>query len=130
MPGARCARGLACSKKTRELVTTVTPDSPGIPRAMVLTGSFELSPVIGLCCHRRQPQCESIVANLMPASRHQDHTTSPSATGAFVLCTVASTASCAQRFVTIAKRPLCPGNLAERANGRLSQNRPLLELSP
>jgi hypothetical protein len=25
---------------------------------------------------------------------------------------------------------LCPGNLAERANGRLSQNRPLLELSP
>jgi hypothetical protein len=32
--------------------------------------------------------------------------------------------------VTIAIRPLCPGNLAERANGRLSQNRPLLELSP
>jgi len=32
--------------------------------------------------------------------------------------------------VTIAKRPLCPGNLAEHANGRLSQNRPLLELSP
>jgi hypothetical protein len=28
------------------------------------------------------------------------------------------------------KRPLCPGNLAEHANGRSSQNRPLLELSP
>jgi hypothetical protein len=26
--------------------------SPGIPRAMVLTGSFALSPVTGLCCHR------------------------------------------------------------------------------
>ena len=28
------------------------------------------------------------------------------------------------------QRPLCLGNLAEHANGRLSQNRPLLELSP
>jgi len=46
---------------------------------MVLTGSFELSPVIGLCCHRRQPRCESIVAGLTSASRCQDHTTSPSA---------------------------------------------------
>jgi hypothetical protein len=28
--------------------------SPGIPYAMVLTGSFVLSPVTGLVCHRRQ----------------------------------------------------------------------------
>src|SRR6202035_1817743 len=28
--------------------------SPGIPRAMVLTVSFALSPVIGLVCHRRR----------------------------------------------------------------------------
>jgi hypothetical protein len=28
--------------------------SPGIPRAMVLTVSFALSPVTGLCCHRHQ----------------------------------------------------------------------------
>jgi hypothetical protein len=55
MPGARCARSLACKiKKAYEIVTTVTPDTPGIPRAMVLTVSSELSPVIGLCCHRRQ----------------------------------------------------------------------------
>jgi hypothetical protein len=27
--------------------------SPGIPRAMVLTVSFVISPVIGLFCHRR-----------------------------------------------------------------------------
>jgi hypothetical protein len=32
--------------------------------------------------------------------------------------------------VTIAKRPLCPQNLPEWANGRFSQNRPSLELSP
>ena len=54
MPGARCARSLACSKKTRELVTTVTPETPGIPRAMVLTVSFALSLVTGLVCHHRR----------------------------------------------------------------------------
>src|SRR5260370_40766064 len=27
--------------------------TPGLPCAMVLTVSFALSPVIGLCCHRR-----------------------------------------------------------------------------
>jgi hypothetical protein len=49
MPGARCARSLACKiKQAYELVTTVTPDSPGIPRAMVLTGYRVLSPVIRL----------------------------------------------------------------------------------
>jgi len=53
MPGARCARSLACSvKKHTSVVTTVTPVSPGIPRAMVLTVSFVLSPAIGLVCHR------------------------------------------------------------------------------
>jgi hypothetical protein len=38
IPGARCARSLACKiKKHTSVVTTVTPESPGIPRAMVLT---------------------------------------------------------------------------------------------
>jgi hypothetical protein len=55
MPGARCARSLACDKKTKHtsVVTTVTPVSPGIPRAMVLTAYSALSPVTGLSCHRR-----------------------------------------------------------------------------
>jgi len=45
MPGARRARSLACKmKKHTSIVTTVTPVSPGIPYAMVLTGSFVLSP--------------------------------------------------------------------------------------
>ena len=35
-------------RKTHELVTTVTPETPGIPRAMVLTVSFVLSLVTGL----------------------------------------------------------------------------------
>src|SRR5437868_9787268 len=42
------------NKKHTSIVTTVTPERPGIPRAMVLTVSFVISPVIGLFCHRRQ----------------------------------------------------------------------------
>jgi hypothetical protein len=54
MPGALCARSLACKiKKHTSVVTTVTPVSPGIPYAMVLTGSFVISSVTGLFCHRR-----------------------------------------------------------------------------
>jgi hypothetical protein len=36
-------------KKHTSVVTTVTPDKPGIPRAMVLTVSFVLSPVYRAC---------------------------------------------------------------------------------
>jgi len=55
MPGAQCTRSLACKiKKHTSIVTTVTPGSPDIPRAMVLTVSFVLSPVTGLSCHCRQ----------------------------------------------------------------------------
>jgi hypothetical protein len=54
--------------------------TPGIPRAMVLTVSFVLFPVTGLCCHRHF----AFTANLMPASGHQNHTTSPSASVLFV----------------------------------------------
>jgi hypothetical protein len=54
MPDAGCARSLVCKmKKHTSVVTTVTPEAPGIPRAMVLTVSFELSSVTGLSCHRR-----------------------------------------------------------------------------
>ena len=48
---------------------------------MVLTAYFALSPVIGLFCHRR-PQEACFSQNLTPASRRQDHTTSPSASQA------------------------------------------------
>jgi len=47
MPGARCTRSLACKiKQAYELVTTVTPVSPGIPPAQwFFTAYFALSPV-------------------------------------------------------------------------------------
>ena len=55
MPGARRARSLALQKvKARKQVTTVTPQTPGIPRAMVLTAYFALSLVTGLVCHHRR----------------------------------------------------------------------------
>ena len=40
--------------KHTSVVTTVTPETPGIPRAMVLTVSFVLFPGTGLSCPRRQ----------------------------------------------------------------------------
>src|SRR5207248_7966659 len=55
MPGARCTRSLACKNKiAHKVVTTGSPEQPGIPRAMVLAAYFVISPVIGLFCHRRQ----------------------------------------------------------------------------
>ena len=58
MPGAQCtAASRAERKKHTSVVTTVTPDSPGIPYATVLTVSFVLSPVIGLSCHRHGRSC-------------------------------------------------------------------------
>src|SRR5882724_6816804 len=65
---------------------------PTFPHAMVLTVSFELSPVIELVCHRRprtnvvpKPGRADITsANLTPASGRQDHTTSPYAATSLV----------------------------------------------
>jgi hypothetical protein len=48
MPGARCARSRACRVENTRVSHHGHTGSPGIPRAMVLTVSFVLSPVIGL----------------------------------------------------------------------------------
>jgi hypothetical protein len=105
-----------------------TGNHPASPHAMVLTVSFVLSPAIGLSCHRhpadmaRPPgRARAPPLDLTPASRRQDHTTSPSASAPFVCApresltetalrsllragTAASTAS-RPAFVTIAIRP-------------------------
>jgi hypothetical protein len=100
------------NKKAHEQVTTVTPESPGIPRAMVLTVSFVLSPVIGLSCHRHR--CDAKHHHLLDASVEAFRTTrlrrppqAPSSS--------APSASTASRpaFVTIASRP--SGGRDERA---------------
>jgi hypothetical protein len=75
MPGARCARSLACSVKNTRVShhghTGITRHSLGNG----FTAYFVLSPAIGLVCHRHL----RFPADLTPASRRQDHTTSPSA---------------------------------------------------
>ena len=122
MPGARCARSRVCDgrKQKSTRVSQVTPESPGIPYAMVLTASFVLSPATGLSCHRH-PRIES--ANLTPASGRQDHTTSPAASAPFGIGASTSTAS-HPASVTIANRPsvgqdvrIMPITSAQRGRG-------------
>src|ERR1700691_2232799 len=74
-PGARCTRSRACSVESTRVSHHRFTGTPGLPCAMVLTVSFVLSRVTGLCCHRRLQYS----ASLTPASRRQDHTTPPSA---------------------------------------------------
>jgi hypothetical protein len=52
-PGARCTRSLACKIKSTRVRNHRFTGTPGLPCAMVLTAYTALSPVTGLCCHRR-----------------------------------------------------------------------------
>jgi hypothetical protein len=73
MPGARCTHGFV--QRKHEVVHRFT----GTFRHSLRNGftvSFVLSPVIGLSCHRRPPR-RLLLKDLTPASRRQDHTTSP-----------------------------------------------------
>jgi len=90
--------------EAHEAVTTVTPEPSGIPRAMVLTGYFVLSPAIGLFVtvagamrkHRRQLDAsieasgphDFAVRNWRSRQQHRSRPSHPATT-----------------FVTIAKRP-------------------------
>jgi hypothetical protein len=91
MPGARCARSRAWCVVNTRVSHRRPPEHPAFPHAMVLTVCFVLSPVIGLCCHRHLVELPP--QNLTPASRRQDHTTSPSAASALVF-----SAACVHRI--------------------------------
>jgi hypothetical protein len=97
------AASRAKSKKHTSVVTTVTPETPGIPRAMVLTVSFVLSRVTGLVCHPRRRSCLHRLDSSVGASGPHDFAVRE--TSALV-----SSAICVHRIprptsVTIAKRP-------------------------
>ena len=78
---ARDAPAASCVKKqTHELVTTVTPERPGIPRAMVLRLTSRSPRRSGLL----SPSSALLLTDLTPASGHQNHTTSPYAAARFV----------------------------------------------
>ena len=81
MPGARCARSLVCKKnKHTSVVTTVTPEQPGIPRAMVY-GLLRALPGDHACL---TPSPARLLADLTPALGRQNHTTWPYAPAPFV----------------------------------------------
>jgi hypothetical protein len=71
------AASRAKMKKHAELVTTGSLETFQHSLREWFTAYSVLSPVIGLGCHRRRAKLVS--RNLMPASRHQDHTASLSA---------------------------------------------------
>jgi hypothetical protein len=101
---ANAPAALRADKKARKQVTAGTPETSGIPRAAGFNGFLRSLPgEPGFM----SPSPAEISADLIPASGYQDATTSPSATDTFVRCAIASTASPAQRLVTIAKRPSC-----------------------
>ena len=106
------------SKKAHELVTTGSPHIPAFPARLVLTVSFVLSPVIGRFV-TVAPEKRQLLRSVTPASRRQDHTTSPSDLLAFVWRNKPSIASRSPTFVTIAKRPSYRARDARRSAGDL-----------
>src|SRR3954447_5656530 len=91
------------SKKAYELVTTGKPDDPAFPHAMVLTVSFVISPVIGLCCHRRFARLSAELDASVEASGPHDFAVRVQHRSSAVL-TIASIAS-RPASVTIASAP-------------------------
>ena len=84
-------------QETQAAVTTGTARSSGIPCAMVLTAYNALSRVNGLSCH---PRLASFLRDLIPASRDQDHTPSPSAADAARRATPSASTASRPTFVT------------------------------
>jgi hypothetical protein len=83
MPGAQCTRSLACkNRKHASKSPRSHRDHPAFPHAMVLTAYFRTLP--GDRAFLSPSLADLSSANLTPASRRQDHTTSPSASAPFV----------------------------------------------
>ena len=105
-PAVSCAN---CAKKAAH-EHTGEAEAVRHPLRNGVTAYFVLSPVERACCHRHL--AENFPQGLAPASRRQDHTTSPYAS-AFssgakdTPDAEASITPSALRFVTIAKRPSC-----------------------
>ncbi len=54
MPGARCTRSPCAKGSVHTVVTTVAPEHPAFPHAMVLTAYAVLSPATNSSCHRHR----------------------------------------------------------------------------
>jgi hypothetical protein len=83
------------NEKHTSVVTTGSPERSGIPCANGFNGFLRALP--GDRAFLPPSSADDCPANLIPASRYQDHATSPSASVRFVSRTVASIASRTQR---------------------------------
>jgi hypothetical protein len=100
----QCTRSLACeNKKHASIVTTGSPEIPGLPCANGFNGFLRALP--GDRAFLSPSSAEISSVDLMPASRHQDHTTSPSASMRVVFTQRSVHRIPHPTFVTIAKRP-------------------------
>src|ERR1700681_3459308 len=106
MPGAQCTRSLVCEvvvQDAHEYSQRSHRKSPGIPARNGFNGFLRALP--GDRAFLSPSSLRSLLLkNLTPASRRQDHTTSPSAVALFVKSAAASIAS-NPASVTIAIRP-------------------------
>jgi hypothetical protein len=123
MPGGQHTRSLVCAEvEHTSKSTTVAPEITRHSRTrMVLTVSFVLFPETGLCCLRHLR--DHRLASLTPASGRQNHTTSPSAWGAFVSHTTSVHRIPCPTFVTIGQTPLLSGRDGGITKGVSSKRR-------
>jgi len=101
-------------KSTRAKSPQVRAGKSGFPRANGFNGFLRALSGDRAFLSPSSTRCVSILANLMPASRHQDHTTSPSAIRTFVSCAARVHRIPRSTFVTIAKRPSVRRDVANR----------------
>src|SRR5712675_2636745 len=106
MPGARCARSLACeiNKAHERSHHGHTGDHPAFP-AQWFYGLLRALPGDQACL---TPSPALPIADLTPASGRQNHTTWPYASALFVNCAAASTAS-RPALMTLRNAPLWDG---------------------
>src|SRR5437667_12722570 len=106
MPGARCARSLACKIKIAHEHSHHghTGNHPALP-AQWFYGLLRALPGDQACL---TPSSALLIADLTPASGRQNHTTSPSAPAPFVKGATASTAS-RPTLMTLRNAPLWGG---------------------
>src|SRR5258706_2176264 len=81
MPGARCTRSRACSVVSTRVSHHGRTGTPGIPARNGFNGFLRALPGDRALL---SPSSALLLADLTPASRRQDHTTSPSASARFV----------------------------------------------
>src|SRR6476646_2304936 len=104
MPGARCARSLGAERKRHpSVVTTVTPERPGIP-AQWFYGLLRDLPGDQACL---TPSSALLIADLTPASGRQNHTTWPYASRPRSSCALPASTASPTRVRDVRETPLC-----------------------